>query len=502
MSGIQAVTGPQAPTSTKRGITAGMGDHVGAGLAVGAVTGALSAFGPTVVKQGAVPRAALGVIGAAVGFGAGALNERFIVDKVDANMDGGRLAAYGAVAAVAAAPVLARAGMRSFRPEMPVALNVAAGLGTAVAGASLIGAAADGVGLDRLKGSDGWTTAGTAAGLVLATAAVGAGVGLGVFMNPARGIAGRAIPKAVGDIQRAGDAWLDPAKLGKAGAEFHDNALGGLAPGSAKPVVVYGGFGSGPNAQEITERMVRQLELDGGFNKSQIAVFSTTGTGWVNPVAVQTRRDLAKGDIALMALQYSDKPSSQAFTKVTNGAEMLELLLRRVNTRLNDLEAAGALPNGRPKVTLFGESLAAQVVKKVAARSDLTKDLGVDGVTLIGMPRFGQFPTGGAAIVGREALDATTRQQLADRAIRIYKNADDPIPQFTRASFSEGVPIMGGLTSALDTVVGMSAWRPHGFDDAHHNYRWALSKLLSADARGITDDAVKAVDKTMRERWI
>ena len=75
------------------------------------------------------------------------------------------------------------------------------------------------------------------------------------------------------------------------------------------PIRIYSGLASadGPEAQAALA--VRDLERAGGFQRKNLLVTTTTGSGWVDPALVDSFEYLSNGDSATVAIQYSYLPS-------------------------------------------------------------------------------------------------------------------------------------------------------------------------------------------------
>lgn len=75
------------------------------------------------------------------------------------------------------------------------------------------------------------------------------------------------------------------------------------------PLRVYVGLGSRETVRERAELALAELERVGGFDRSVLVVATPTGTGWLDPGAVDTLEYLHAGDTAIVTLQYSYLPS-------------------------------------------------------------------------------------------------------------------------------------------------------------------------------------------------
>ena len=76
-----------------------------------------------------------------------------------------------------------------------------------------------------------------------------------------------------------------------------------------EPIRIYAGLASAPNAEARAALAVRDLERAGGFQRKNLLVVTTTGSGWVDPALSDTFEYLSGGDSAIVALQYSYLPS-------------------------------------------------------------------------------------------------------------------------------------------------------------------------------------------------
>lgn len=122
-----------------------------------------------------------------------------------------------------------------------------------------------------------------------------------------------------------------------------------------QPIRVYAGFDTGETLEERAQIALAEMKRVGGFNRSVLVIATSTGTGWLDPSAVDSAEYLHAGDITTVTLQYSYLPS------------WLTLMIEPGVAR----EAANALFNAvyghwitlprdkRPKLYLHGLSLGA-----------------------------------------------------------------------------------------------------------------------------------------------
>lgn len=179
-------------------------------------------------------------------------------------------------------------------------------------------------------------------------------------------------------------AWDDIGRTGKnfiargASAE----AIGAFSGRPAlDPVRIYAGFNSAETVEERAQLALADLIRAGGFDRSTLVVATATGTGWMDPAAVEPLAYLHNGDVAIVTLQYSYLPS------------WLTLIIHPNQSR----NAASALfdavydhwttlpPDGRPKLYLFGLSLGALGSEASVDLISLFDDP-IDGALWVGPP--------------------------------------------------------------------------------------------------------------------
>lgn len=75
------------------------------------------------------------------------------------------------------------------------------------------------------------------------------------------------------------------------------------------PIRIYAGLNSGETPEERAAVALDQLIATGGFDRSVLVVATPTGTGWLDPAAVQPLAFLHQGDVSIVTSQYSYLPS-------------------------------------------------------------------------------------------------------------------------------------------------------------------------------------------------
>jgi uncharacterized membrane protein len=120
-----------------------------------------------------------------------------------------------------------------------------------------------------------------------------------------------------------------------------------------EPIRVYAGLASADGAEAQAALAVRDLDRAGGFQRKNLLVVTTTGSGWVDPALVDTFEYLTGGDSATVAIQYSYLPSWISYLVDQSKA------LAAGRALFDAVYGAWAkLPPGhRPKLYVAGESL-------------------------------------------------------------------------------------------------------------------------------------------------
>jgi len=79
--------------------------------------------------------------------------------------------------------------------------------------------------------------------------------------------------------------------------------------GAIRPIRVYVGMRSRETPEERAKLALAELKRTGGFERSLLVVATPTGTGWLDPSAVDPLEYLHGGDTAIVSIQYSYLPS-------------------------------------------------------------------------------------------------------------------------------------------------------------------------------------------------
>jgi uncharacterized membrane protein len=119
------------------------------------------------------------------------------------------------------------------------------------------------------------------------------------------------------------------------------------------PVRAYAGLLSAPTAEQRARLAVDDLTRAGGFDRGTLAVVTTTGSGWVDPSAVDPLEYLTGGDVATVSMQYSYLPSWLSYLVDQKRArEAGRELFDAVYDRWSRLPV-----DDRPTLVVAGESL-------------------------------------------------------------------------------------------------------------------------------------------------
>jgi uncharacterized membrane protein len=120
-----------------------------------------------------------------------------------------------------------------------------------------------------------------------------------------------------------------------------------------EPIRAYAGTVSASDVEERAELAVEDLERAGGFDRANLLVATTTGSGWLDAGAIDSFEYLTGGDSAIVAMQYSYLPSWISFLVDQEKArEAGRELFDAVYDRWSRLPQAE-----RPRLFVFGLSL-------------------------------------------------------------------------------------------------------------------------------------------------
>ncbi len=120
-----------------------------------------------------------------------------------------------------------------------------------------------------------------------------------------------------------------------------------------EPIRSYAGLDSAEETEQRAALAVDDLQRAGGFERANLLVVTTTGSGWVDPALVAPFEYLTGGDAATVAIQYSYLPSWLSFlVDQSKAREAGRALFDTVYDRWSKLPS-----DQRPKLYVSGESL-------------------------------------------------------------------------------------------------------------------------------------------------
>lgn len=170
-------------------------------------------------------------------------------------------------------------------------------------------------------------------------------------------------------------------------------------PDPMVPIRVYAGLKSADTSDARAQFVVDELNRTNAADRAIVVLVSSTGTGWVDPIAASTIEYMYNGDTAIAAMQYSFLPSWISFILDTATATEAGIA---INSAV--IEWWDALPpDNRPRLIAFGESLGTLGSEAAYAQNTLDGSLAyiqskVDGALWVGPTNaneiHGQYTTG------------------------------------------------------------------------------------------------------------
>jgi len=119
------------------------------------------------------------------------------------------------------------------------------------------------------------------------------------------------------------------------------------------PLRIYVGVRSRDSLKERAKLALEELKRVGAFDRTLLVIATPTGTGWLDPAAVDTLEYLHVGDTAIVSIQYSYLPSWVTLLIDPDRARMAaRVLFKEVYDYWTTLPK-----DGRPKLYLHGLSL-------------------------------------------------------------------------------------------------------------------------------------------------
>ena len=151
--------------------------------------------------------------------------------------------------------------------------------------------------------------------------------------------------------------------------------------GALEPIRVYVGLKSADTVQGRADLLLEELKRTGAFDRKAILLCATTGTGWLDPNAMDPVEFMFNGDSAIAGVQYSYLPS---WISLFADQQVVTDTSQVVFQTIHDYWVT--LPEGsRPELYLFGLSLGSFGQEAVLGDVNML-NAPVDGALLAGPP--------------------------------------------------------------------------------------------------------------------
>lgn len=184
-------------------------------------------------------------------------------------------------------------------------------------------------------------------------------------------------PKSAITWQSLGSRGRDFVARGPSQQQLKD--FSGQTP--MEPIRIYAGLESASTPRERARLAVADLKLAGAFEREVLVIATATGSGWLEPQAVDSLEYMYNGNSAIVSQQYSYLPSWISFlVDSENAKDAGRELYDAVYTEWVKLPV-----NNRPKLIAYGLSLGSFGGQSAFSSSqDLRRS--VDGALYIGTP--------------------------------------------------------------------------------------------------------------------
>lgn len=278
-------------------------------------------------------------------------------------------------------------------------------------------------------------TVAAVAGATAAGAAVAYGATRGIHARNATYTGERAFGHAVGEriepqavtplpTVSLGEASLVPQDtIGKIGGRFLHGAIPAeqIAAATGReavdPARLFVGFHSAPTVEgrlDLFRQEVRRLGIIGGDNHRDTIVMVSPAGALVDYVATDARELLSGGNVAHLAVAFSDRPALASINRVPDGIRQFRGAVEFVRDEIAKLP-----PERRPRLEVYGESIGGIVGEQAVLKGGIAglDQLGVDRALFVGSPSAGR---------AKRALLAAESRADAPRALR-FAGLDDAL---------------------------------------------------------------------------
>lgn len=303
---------------------------------------------------------------------------------------------------------------------------------------------------------------------------------------------------------------------------------------AVQPIRVYASLDVVDTEAERAQVLLDEIDRTKALERKAFALFSPTGSGYVNYVANETFEYLMHGDCASATIQYSVLPSALSLGDVSMGVRQTRMVLDGIVDRIRQMPK-----NKRPKFFMFGESLGSNVSEDVfdGTWTFGPEGIGLDAAVWIGTPSatkwrkqlwgdrtIAQAPQVGPGslylprtIADWHELPKSEREQVR---FLLLQNGDDPIPKFgsqvlwrrpdwlgpadTRPIGSpkgtHWIPIGTFLMTFIDMLNALTP-TPGIFAEGGHDYREVIPQAVRETWRlKATDVQMERVGQALRQR--
>lgn len=317
-----------------------------------------------------------------------------------------------------------------------------------------------------------------------------------------------------------------------------------MAEPAIQPIRVYAPLQAATTPEARADLLLAEIDRTGALERPAFALFSPTGSGYVNYVATEAFEYLTRGNCASASIQYSVLPSALSLTKVDYATHQTRILVNGIVARLMAMPA-----EKRPKFYLFGESLGSQVSEEMFRGTGISGPVGIglDAAFWIGTPAstvwrqelWGKRSVTQAPEVGPGAFylprairdwDALPAEDKEAVRYLMLQNGDDPVPKFaaplvwkrpdwlgpsdTRPPGSplrtRWLPVVTFVTTFIDLQNALVP-TPGIFQEGGHDYRLVIPETLrqvfgleaSSEQMQRVQDALRARELgwEVRRRW-
>jgi uncharacterized membrane protein len=168
------------------------------------------------------------------------------------------------------------------------------------------------------------------------------------------------------------DSYTPWDTLGRQGRDYVDHTMTPAkitaitGQPAQTPVRVYVGMQQADTYDSRTALAIKELDRVGAWGRKYLVLFGVTGTGWIDPDAINSLETVTSGDVTTVGIQYSAVPSWIGFvidpqTTIDQNNAMIHGIV----------DAWRAKPaDQRPELVLFGQSLGSMGTQGAWTASD------------------------------------------------------------------------------------------------------------------------------------